>query len=191
MEIQVKKLTKDMADAYLRYFDQDAFSDHIEWSACYCLESHLCKEENERMKGKEERRQKAKELIENNIMSGYLVYERDRVIGWCNAGDKSGYAPIRGNKEYEAGDGADGRTMVVYCIDIAPEYRGKGIASLVMEHVLQDAKEEGYQYVEGYPFTDPKRKYQYRGPVRLYEKYGFEMCRTGERICVMRKTIFQ
>ncbi len=25
MEIQVKKLTKDMADAYLRYFDQDAF----------------------------------------------------------------------------------------------------------------------------------------------------------------------
>ena len=51
MEIQVRKLTKEMADAYLNFFDQDAFSDHVEWSACYCLESHLDREENERLKG--------------------------------------------------------------------------------------------------------------------------------------------
>ncbi len=189
MEIQVRKLTKELADAYLRFFDQDAFSDHVEWSACYCLESHLCKGENERLKAKEERRQKAKELIESGIMSGYLVYEGDHVVGWCNAGEKDGYAPLCGNKEYMAEDGAVGRTMAVYCMDIAPGYRGKGIASLVMERILQDAKEEGYQYVEGYPFADRERKYQYRGPVRLYEKYGFEMCRTGERVCVMRKRI--
>lgn len=189
MEIQVRKLTKEMADAYLNFFDQDAFSDHVEWSACYCLESHLDREENERLKGKEERRKKAKELIESGVTSGYLVYKGDRVVGWCNAGDKNGYVPVCGNKEYMAEDGADGRTITIYCIDIAPGYRGKGIASLVMEQVLRDAKREGYRYVEGYPLADRELKYQYRGPVRLYEKFGFEMCRTGERICVMRKTI--
>ena len=189
MEIQVRKLTKEMADAYLNYFDHDAFSDHEEWSACYCLESHLSKEENDRLEIKEERRQKAKELIESGIMSGYLVYEKDRVVGWCNAGEKSGYAPVCENKEYTAGDSLDGKTLVVYCIDIAPGYRGKGIASLVMEQVLKDAKAEGYRYVEGYPFINRELEYQYRGPVRLYEKYGFEMCRAGERVYVMRKTV--
>lgn len=169
MEIQVKKLTKEMADAYLNYFDHDAFSDHEEWSACYCLESHLSKEENDRLEIKEERRQKAKELIESGIMSGY--------------------APVCENKEYTAGDRLDGKTMVVYCIDIAPGYRGKGIASLVMEQVLKDAKAEGYRYVEGYPFINRGLEYQYRGPVRLYEKYGFEMCRAGERVYVMRKIV--
>ena len=47
MEIEIKKLTPDMADEYLRYFEEVAFTDHDEWANCYCLESHLPREENE------------------------------------------------------------------------------------------------------------------------------------------------
>ena len=36
-------------------------------------------------------------------------------------------------------------------MDIAPDYRGKGIASKVLEKVCDDAKNEGYLYVEAYP----------------------------------------
>lgn len=45
MEIETKKLTPDMADEYLRYFEEVAFTDHDEWANCYCLESHLPREE--------------------------------------------------------------------------------------------------------------------------------------------------
>jgi putative acetyltransferase len=54
----------------------------------------------------------------------------------------------------------------------AKDYRGKGVAVLLMEHILQIAKDRGYTrlYLETGPqdFFLPARK--------LYEKFGFEYC---------------
>ena len=187
MDICIKKLTPEMEDDFLYYFDNDAFSDHEEWSACYCLQSHLSKEEDEKCVRKEDRRRKAKELVRQGIMTGYLIYEGERVIGWCNAGDKFDYGPVCADEEFLTDKIEKGNIKVLYCMDIAPAYRGKGIAKIVMERFLADAKEEGYLFVEGYPFSDTKRTYQYRGPVRLYEEYGFELYRKQGWFFIMRK----
>lgn len=189
MDICIKKLKPEMAEKFLYYFDHDAFSDHEEWSACYCLQSHLSREEDENCILKEERRQKAKDLVQQGIMTGYLIYDGDKIVGWCNAGDKFDYAPVCANDEFFTDQNEKGRIKVLYCMDIAPGYRGKGIAKSVMERFLTDAKEEGYLYAEGYPFTDTKRDYQYRGPVRLYEEYGFECYRKQDWFLIMRKKI--
>lgn len=181
MELQFRKLTPEMADEFLQYFDYDAFSDHEEWAGCYCLESHLKKDENEAYT--------AKELILQGVMNGYLIYDGDRVVGWCNAGDKGDYAPVCENKAFFTDKLERGSIKVLYCIDIAPAYRGKGIANLVIKRVLDDAKEEGYLYVEGYPFSDESFPYQYRGPVRLYKKYGFQLFRKEEWFYIMRKEL--
>lgn len=185
----MKKLTPEMADDFLHYFDHDAFSDHEEWSACYCLQSHLSREEDETCILKEERRQKAKEFVRQGVMTGYLIYDGDKVVGWCNAGDKLGYAPVCADEAFFTDPVEKGRIKVLYCIDIAPGYRGKGIAKTVMETFLADAQKEGYTYVEGYPFSDTKRDYQYRGPVRLYEKYGFDLYRQQGWFLIMRKKL--
>ena len=42
------------------------------------------------------------------------------------------------------------RTISIVCFEIAPEYRGQGIASAFIEQVCVDAKEKGYVAVEGY-----------------------------------------
>ena len=189
MDVCIKKLTPEMSDDFLYYFDNDAFSDHEEWSACYCLQSHLSKEEDAECILKEERRRKAEELVRQGVMTGYLVYDGGRVVGWCNAGDKSGYGPVCEDEDFFTDRVEKGKIKVLYCMDIAPGYRGRGIAKAVMERVLADAKEEGYSYVEGYPFSDTKRGYQYRGPVRLYEKYGFKLYREQDWFLIMRKEI--
>lgn len=36
MEISVCKLTHELLDDWLSYFDKDAFSDNDEWCGCYC-----------------------------------------------------------------------------------------------------------------------------------------------------------
>lgn len=189
MELHIRKLTSEMADDFLQYFDHDAFTDHEEWANCYCLESHLTKEEEEMYVGKEKRRKKAAELIQQGIMSGYLIYDCNRVIGWCNAGDKMDYRPICKNKDFLTDNNERGKIKVVYCIDIAPDYRGKGIANCIIEKIISDAQEEGYFYIEGYPFSDRTFPYQYHGPVRLYMKYGFEIYRKQDWFYIMRKPL--
>lgn len=122
-------------------------------------------------------------------MTGYLVYDDSRIIGWCNAGDKTAYLPICENDDFRTDDCEKGRIKVLYCIDIATDYQGKGIAKLIMEQFLSDAKEENYSYVEGYPFVDQNYIWQYRGPLRLYEKYGFEVYGKSAWFYIMRKVL--
>ena len=187
MNIHFIKLTPQMTDEFIHYFENDAFPENDSRSSCYCLESHL-PNENE-FTTVEERREKAKELILKGIMTGYLIYDDEHIIGWCNAGDKTDYLPIVQNSEFQTDDYEKGRIKVLYCIDIAPDYQGKGIANLTMEKVLSDAKEEGYSYVEGYPFVDRNFIWQYRGPVRLFEKFGFEMIEKKSWFYIMRKRL--
>ena len=40
MEISICKLTADLLDDWLSYFDNDAFSDNDEWCGCYCMCYH-------------------------------------------------------------------------------------------------------------------------------------------------------
>jgi putative acetyltransferase len=51
-------------------------------------------------------------------------------------------------------------------------YRGKGIASMLLEHILDEAKQRGYHRISletgSMPFFEPARN--------LYAKYGFEYC---------------
>lgn len=54
----------------------------------------------------------------------------------------------------------------------AVSYRGKGIASMLLQHILQEAKLRGYRLISletgSMPFFIPARN--------LYKKYGFKPC---------------
>lgn len=192
MDIRLKKLTTDMSEEYLLYFDKVAFTDHEEWAECYCLESHLSREENEALDFKKEknaRRKKAEELVKSGVMQGYLLYDGEKIIGWCNAGDKMDYEPVIAYEGFRTVELTRGLVKILYCIEIAPSYRGKGITHLMVDKVCEDAKTEGYKYVESYPFSDKNFEYQYHGPIYLYEKHGFEIVDKRDWFWIMRKEL--
>lgn len=192
MVIRVEKLMPDKKGDFFDFFDNRAFSDHGEWAGCYCLESHLRSENNVeflpdgREVKREDRKAVAGELIDSGVMTGYLLYDGETPVGWCNAGDKSTFGPLIYNETFKTDEPEKGRIMAVYCIDIAPEYRGRGLASAVLARVIADAGDAGYGFVEGYPFTDTAFAYQYRGPRRLYEKHGFALCREAGWVNILR-----
>ena len=69
---------------------------------------------------------------------------------------------------------AENREKAVICFEIAPEYRGKGVAAALLAHVCEDAKAEGYAAVVGFPVARTERyEWDCRGPLRMYEKLGF------------------
>lgn len=189
MEIRLKKLTPDMPEEYLFYFDKVAFTDHEEWAECYCLESHLSREENEALDKKNARRKKAEELVKNGVMQGYLLYDGEKIIGWCNAGDKMDYEPVMAYEGFRTVELTRGLVKILYCMEIAPAYRGKGISHRIVDKVCEDAKAEGYQYVESYPFSDKNFEYQYHGPIYLYERHGFQVVDKRDWFLIMRKEL--
>jgi GNAT superfamily N-acetyltransferase len=130
-------------------------------------------------------RRYAVEMLNQNRIHGYLAYDGETSVGWCNAADMESYS---GFVPESARRNACGKTVSIVCFEIAPEYRGRGIASALIHRVCEDAKSEGYAAVEGYAeLSDRRNDFDYHGPVRLYQKAGFTEAARENGQVVMRK----
>lgn len=65
---------------------------------------------------------------------------------------------------------------MIYCIceraivyfEVVPEYRGKGVATALLERTVADATAEGCNAVEGFPHKRRKRyEWDFTEPIRL------------------------
>ena len=193
-KIIIKPLTPELTADYLDFFDHRAFTDNNPNGPCYCTSPNQDEESIQQMVSefkthgvKDTIRKYAVEMLNSNKIHGYLAYDGNLSIGWCNAADMESYA---GFVPDFARNNTCGKTVSIVCFEIAPEYRGMGIASAFIDRVCNDAKSKGYVAVEGYAKVSDKRDdFDYQGPVRLYQKAGFvEVARENGQI-VMRKVL--
>lgn len=80
------------------------------------------------------------------------------------------------------------KTKSIFCFAVSPEFRGKGIASQLLNRVCLDAKAEGFSYVEAYPnnlFSDQAKEFM--GTKSMYLKEGFEEIYAIDNKSVVRK----
>jgi GNAT superfamily N-acetyltransferase len=198
MNLTIKPLTPELAPAYLDFFDNRAFSDNNPMGPCYCNAAIMSSEELDKMVGEfgddckgTLRRYAAEQLAAGRIF-GYLAFDGDAPVGWCNAGNMGRYPVSRHQAipDFARANACAANTVSVVCFAIAPEYRKRGVASALLERVITDAASQGCFAVEGYVNTKYAGAYwDFTGPSRLYEKFGFiETTRQGERV-VMRKIL--
>ena len=192
--ISIKPLTPELNKDYLDFFDNRAFTDDNPNGPCYCTSPNQDEEEIKQMVVefrlfgvKDTVRKYAVKMLEENKISGYLAYDGEISIGWCNAADMESYV---GFVPQFAREKICGKTISIVCFEIAPEYRGTGIASAFIDKVCEDAKSKGYVAVEGYAnLSDVRNDFDYQGPIRLYQKAGFvEAARENGQV-VMRKIL--
>ncbi|MCL2775103.1 MAG: GNAT family N-acetyltransferase [Oscillospiraceae bacterium] len=142
MNIEIKKLSADLLDDWLCFFDNTAFSDNDDWAGCYCMCCHW----NDELASKRawdcsksnaaHNRKCAVNFIKNGIMQGYLAYYDGKAAGWCNVNDKQAYDSV--NLDFNWEDSEKGkRIKSIVCFCIAPDLRGRGIASQLFEKVAQ------------------------------------------------------
>lgn len=206
----IKGLTPDLMEDYFDFFDHRAFSDGSPFYPCYCnafnmsqkqIQDELYAQAAEYGGGQEgwkkALRESAARMVANGKIQGYLVYDDAAAIGWCNANDRLSYYRVG---EFDLSNVPQdetcdycrkkGEIKSVVCFEIAPEYRGKGIAALLLQRVCQDAESEGYTYVEAYPMTgESAQGLAFTGPKRLYEKAGFQILEQKGNMLVMRKKL--
>ncbi|MBP3459261.1 MAG: GNAT family N-acetyltransferase [Lachnospiraceae bacterium] len=210
MNLMIKRMSPELADDYFDFFDNRAFSDDSPNYPCYCnafnmsaerIRSEIIDQVNANGGGaegwKRSLRKSAQSMIERSEIQGYLAYDNEISVGWCNANDKGSYyrfgefnldtLPL---DEENVKTSSTDRIKSVVCFEIAPEYRGKGLATALLERVCEDALQDGYKYVEAYPaIREKEEELDFTGPVRLYEKLGFTLFEQHGKMLVMRKQL--
>ena len=204
MELKIKRLTPELAAEYLDFFDHRAFSDGSPYYPCYCCAFQMTKGQIQKefldCDGGTETvrlamRDCARRMIGEGRLQGYLAFDDGLAVGWCNANDRVNYARTGEFNLEEVPedeppfDGGGGRVKSIVCFEIAPEWRGRGIASALLRRVCDDAGRDGYDAVEAYPVLRERREpLDFTGPVSLYEKAGFvRVDRRGDTLVMQKK----
>ena len=195
MEIEIRKLTPDLAEAYVHFFDVTPHDVNIDENKCYCViwrsDDSYTGDGDHWFPSREERRERAIQFVRAGNLQGYLAYRGDEIVGWCNASADCqlgvnylrSYWPI---EEYHA----DIKVKSIFCFVIAPAVQRMGVATQLLERVCQDAAADGFDFVEAYvnkKFTDEAQ--EFRGPLAMYEKCGFRISAEQDGKVVVRKAL--
>ena len=195
MDITIKPLTPELINDYFDFFDNRAFTDDSPYR-CYCQLYQMTKEmyqsEYNNAAGIDYgvvSRKIAEQQIVSGTLQGYLAFVDDVAIGWCNANDKSNF-PVESCTGAHFYAPVERCEKAVVCFEIAPDFRGKGVATALLQKVISDAKANGYIAIESFPVIRSERyEWDCAGPIRLYEKAGFVKVAEEKDFIVMRKEL--
>lgn len=195
MAIEIRKLIPGLAEDYVHFFDITSHDDNVDEHKCYCV--CWCNDdyEGKDLSTAEKRRKYALQYVKGNNIHGYLAYSGDVVVGWCNANTKSdclkcaswrrfmAYVPLE-----ESSTGI--KVKSIFCFVIASEMKRQGIATLLLERVCKDAAQDGFDFVEAYPYKESSyQSSDFGGHFEMYTKVGFHVSLETEQGLVMRKKL--
>jgi ribosomal protein S18 acetylase RimI-like enzyme len=185
-EVEIQDVSAERLADYQSFFDHDAFRDFPNWQSCYCMETHRTQDDDEwagRTAG--DNRHDMSEMISRGQVTGLLAYADGKPVGWCNYGETTRLSGLMSKLGLVAPD-QEGVGSVA-CFVIASPYRGHGVASKLLDAAVARLRERGLTAVEGYPYRGAdSAQTNYRGPLSMYLRAGFEPYRETERNIVVR-----
>ncbi len=187
--ITVKPLSSDRLQDYLHYFDHIGFTDNPHWASCYCVFYRFDQRIGDwAQRTADQNRATISDLISRDQHHGYLAYLDDQLVGWCHAAPRTELLVLQLDEDLKVDD-ADQVGSIV-CFNIAPNLRGQGIATALLDAACAGFKQLGLKYAEGYPRTDTDAvTSNYKGPLKMYLNAGFTQFRELERRAIVRKEL--
>lgn len=174
---EIKPLEPNLVNDYLHFFDTEEHSDHLDEHKCYCVcwssDDHRGK--LDLMATANQRRLLAEKYVKQGFIQGYLAYDVNRVIGWCNTNEPSQCTNCVSwsRNMHDVPLSSNTKTRSIFCFAIANDYRRKGVASALLNKVIEDSTKLGYLFVEAYPKKKLKGMDDFEGPIEMYLKQGF------------------
>jgi len=196
MNIEIRKLTPDLAQDYAHFFDTTPHNHSGDGNKCYCIT--FCKDNVYNTGGShwyrtpDERRCHGVKRVQDGDIQGYLAYLDGEAVGWCNAGTKTDYTAVVNYIRSEGipVDECNTNEMIkfIFCFTVAPKVQRKGIATQLLKRICQDAADEGFDFVETHTHKDFLRD-GFRGTLKMFEKCNFNVYAENENNIVVRKTL--
>ncbi|HET6310120.1 MAG TPA: GNAT family N-acetyltransferase [Candidatus Nitrosotalea sp.] len=185
--IEVHDVTPERVAEYQSFFDDYAFRDYPAWQSCYCMETHRTQSDDEWAgRTAADNRRDMTAMINRGEVTALLAFVDGKAVGWCNYGETTRLAGVmhRFGLKAAAHEGVGS----VACFVIAAPYRGHGVASRLLDAALDRLRKRGLSAVEGYPAKkQDSAQGNYRGPLSMYLRAGFEVVReTGDHAFVRK-----
>lgn len=189
MNYQIKSLIPELINDFLWFFDNRAFCDNPEWARCYCMFYQYKASLDDWMKRTGiENREEAIEQIQTGKLKGYLAYNGNIPIGFCNANAKENLWFDKYRQETN-NSGNEGVFSIV-CFVIDPNYRRKGISKQFLIHIINTIDKSHFSYIEAYPSKNcAEEKDNYHGYFNLYQQMEFQTEMEFDRFRIMRLII--
>ena len=178
--LDIRRVSPELHDEVLHYFDLVAYADNPAGSDCYCMERL---DPDFQQRSKAENRAARSELLRSAKANGLIARRLGRVVGWCHAAPKSELVNVDGHRDASLG--------AIVCFVVAPDARRQGIATALLNAAMEHLRRRGMRAVEAYPYTGevtPGRwaYVNYRGPLAMYLEAGFEVVERTPDTCVVR-----
>lgn len=103
----------------------------------------------------------AQRQIESGILQGYLAFDYNKAVGWCNCNDKANF-PVLSSTGDSFYFPVAGKEKAVVCFEIAPEWRGavslplycsrrSTMRKMTDMRLLMDSRKSGKNDMSGIP----------------------------------------
>ena len=188
-DVEIRDVTPELLPEYLRFFDDYAFRDYPAWQSCYCMETHRTGSDEdwaERTAG--DNRSDMSELVKRGHVTALLAFAQDKPVGWLNYGETTHLSGVmqRFGLDVAEHDGVGS----LACFVIAAPYRGHGIATRLLDAALDRMRARGLRAAEAYPAEiDDAPQSNYRGPLHMFVRAGFEPYREAGKYRILRKSL--
>ena len=146
-------------------------------AGCWCMFWRLEKGERfDDVKGATAKR-RFKALVQKGDAQGLLAYLDGKPVGWLTHGPRRSFPKLDRAPSLVCDDADEVHS--VPCFFIAPEARGKKVATALLNEAVLTLKKQGAKVLEGYPVKPPRPNekipaaFAYTGTVPLFEKAGF------------------
>lgn len=190
-EVEIRDVSPALLPAYLDFFDHRAFQDFPEWQSCYCIETHLpanLSDDEAAQRVAEDNRHDMSESIKQGEVTALLAFEGGKPIGWCDYGETTRLSGLMHRFGLAAAD-HEGVGSVA-CFVIAAPYRGHGVATALLGAAVERLRARGVSTVEAYPRrSDDSQHTNYRGPLAMFLRAGFEPYREAGSHLILRKSL--
>jgi GNAT superfamily N-acetyltransferase len=171
LKITVKELKPQLWPDLERLFGEKGAC-----GGCWCMYWRQEKGEAwDKLKGAKNKK-RFKDLVMQNELHGAIAYDGDTPVGWINFDRRTDFAKLNRAPSFKCDDAET--VWSIPCFYIKVGWRGKGVATELLNFAVKKLQQSKAQVIEAYPVKVKNNRapgaFIWTGTVSLFKKAGFK-----------------
>ncbi|GAB5475076.1 MAG: GNAT family N-acetyltransferase [Maribacter sp.] len=144
---------------------------------CWCMHFRLNKSDHEKGKSNNGNRDAMQQLVWQGRPTGLIAFYDDVPIAWCAFSPRKDFIRLEKSRVHKPID--EKKVWSVPCNFVAKEFRKKGVSVALLKGLIEYAKNQGIEIIEGYPTIPTQKKlpdgFAWIGLYKSFQNAGFKI----------------